>query len=38
MRRREAILDLYNSVLGAFLFISPWLFAFHLAQCVSMRG
>lgn len=28
MRRREAVLDLYNSALGAFLFISPWLFAF----------
>ena len=28
MRRREAALDLYNAVLGAFLFISPWLFAY----------
>jgi hypothetical protein len=25
--RRESILDLYNLVLAAFLFISPWLFA-----------
>jgi SPW repeat len=30
MRRHEAILDLYNSALGAFLFISPWLFKFPL--------
>jgi SPW repeat len=30
MRRSEAILDLYNSALGAFLFVSPWLFAFPL--------
>jgi hypothetical protein len=30
MRRREAVLDLYNSALGAFLFISPSLFAFPL--------
>ena len=28
MKRREAILDLYNLALGAFLFISPWLFGF----------
>jgi|HubBroStandDraft_6_1064221.scaffolds.fasta_scaffold1493424_2 hypothetical protein len=27
-RRPEAILDVYNLVLGAFLFVSPWLFAF----------
>ena len=25
--RRESILDVYNLVLAAFLFISPWLFA-----------
>jgi SPW repeat len=25
--RRESILDVYNLVLGAFLFASPWLFA-----------
>jgi multisubunit Na+/H+ antiporter MnhB subunit len=28
MQRREAVLDIYNAVLGAFLFISPWLFAY----------
>ncbi|HZP78799.1 MAG TPA: SPW repeat protein [Pseudolabrys sp.] len=28
MSRREAILDIYKMVLGAFLFVSPWLFAF----------
>jgi hypothetical protein len=28
MKRREAVLDLYNVALGAFLFISPWLFAY----------
>jgi hypothetical protein len=28
MRRREAILDIYTSTLGAILFLSPWLFAF----------
>jgi SPW repeat-containing protein len=27
MKRREAALDLYNAILGAFLFVSPWLFA-----------
>ena len=27
MKRREAVLDLYNAALGAFLFVSPWLFA-----------
>jgi SPW repeat len=27
MRRREAVLDLYNAVLGAALLLSPWLFA-----------
>jgi len=27
-RRPEAILDVYNLVLGAALFVSPWLFAF----------
>ena len=27
-RRPEAILDVYNLVLGTFLFVSPWLFAF----------
>jgi hypothetical protein len=26
--RRESILDVYNLVLGAFLFLSPWLLAF----------
>ena len=26
MKRREAALDLYNAVLGAFLIVSPWLF------------
>jgi hypothetical protein len=25
--RRESILDVYNLILGAFLFVSPWLFA-----------
>lgn len=28
MKRREAMLDLYTAVLGAFLFVSPWLFAY----------
>jgi len=28
MRRREAILDIYNLVLGLFLVLSPWLFAY----------
>src|SRR3954451_25476613 len=28
MKRSEAVLDLYNAGLGAFLFISPWLFAY----------
>lgn len=32
MRRREAILALYNSFLGAFLFVAPWLFAFPLSR------
>jgi ABC-type uncharacterized transport system permease subunit len=27
-RRPQAILDIYNLVLGAFMFVSPWLFAF----------
>jgi hypothetical protein len=27
MKRCEAALDLYNAILGAFLFVSPWLFA-----------
>jgi SPW repeat len=27
-RRPEAVLDLYNLLLGALLFFSPWLFAF----------
>jgi len=27
MKRREAALDLYTAILGAFLFVSPWLFA-----------
>jgi SPW repeat len=27
-QRPEAVLDLYNLVLGALLFLSPWLFAF----------
>jgi multisubunit Na+/H+ antiporter MnhB subunit len=31
MKRREAALDLYNAVLGAFLFVSPWLFAYSYA-------
>ena len=26
--RRESVLDLYNLLLAAFLFISPWLFGF----------
>ncbi len=26
--RRESILDIYQMALGAFLFVSPWLFAF----------
>jgi hypothetical protein len=26
--RRETILDIYNLALGAFLFVSPWLFAY----------
>lgn len=29
MKRREAAIDLYNAVLGAFLFVSPWLFAYR---------
>ena len=29
MKRREAALDLYTAVLGAFLFVSPWLFAYR---------
>ncbi len=28
MKRQEAALDLYNLILGSFLFVSPWLFAF----------
>jgi hypothetical protein len=27
-RRREAVLDLYNILLAAFLFITPWLFGY----------
>ena len=27
-RRPEAVLDIYTLTLGAFLFVSPWLFAF----------
>jgi hypothetical protein len=27
-RRREAVLDLYNIMLAAFLFTTPWLFAY----------
>src|SRR5258707_490227 len=27
-RRPEAVLDVYNLLLGALLFVSPWLFAF----------
>jgi hypothetical protein len=27
-RRPLAVLDIYNLVLGAFVFVSPWLFAF----------
>ncbi|HEY2135302.1 MAG TPA: SPW repeat protein [Xanthobacteraceae bacterium] len=26
--RRETILDIYNLVLGAFLFVAPWLFSY----------
>lgn len=29
MKRREAVFDLYNAILGAFLFVSPWLFAYR---------
>ena len=29
MKRREAPLDLYTAILGAFLFVSPWLFAYR---------
>jgi hypothetical protein len=29
IKRREAALDLYNMILGSFLFVSPWLFAFN---------
>ncbi|MBN8964835.1 MAG: SPW repeat protein [Rhizobiales bacterium] len=29
IRRREAAIDLYNVILGSFLFVSPWLFAFN---------
>jgi len=28
VKRREAVLDIYNLVLGAFLLFSPWLMAF----------
>lgn len=28
MRRRESVLDVYNLVLGLFLVVSPWLFAY----------
>ena len=28
-KRREAILDLYSAVLGAFLLVSPWLLAYE---------
>jgi hypothetical protein len=28
MRRREAVIDLYQVLLGSFLFVSPWLFSF----------
>jgi SPW repeat-containing protein len=31
-RRREAILALYNSLLGAFLFVAPWIFTFPLGR------
>jgi hypothetical protein len=31
MKRYEAPFDLYNVILGAFLFVSPWLFAFGYA-------
>jgi hypothetical protein len=38
-RRPEAILDVYNLALGAFLFVSPWLFAFaHGAAAVDARA
>ena len=33
-RRPEAILDVYNLVLGAVLFASPWLFAFAQGAAV----
>jgi len=35
MKRREAALDLYNAVLGAFLFISPWLFTYRYDLAVK---
>jgi hypothetical protein len=31
MKRKEAALDLYNAILGSFLFVSPWLFAMNSA-------
>jgi hypothetical protein len=31
-RRREAILDVYNLALGAFLFAAPWLFSYGRAD------
>jgi hypothetical protein len=40
MKRREAALDLYTAVLGALLFVSPWLFAYRdgLAREVAFAG
>lgn len=36
--RREAVFDLYNLLIGAFLFASPWLFAFaHQTARVDLR-
>lgn len=38
-RRPEAILDVYNLVLGISLFVSPWLFAFaHGAAGMDARA
>jgi hypothetical protein len=38
-RRPEAILNVYNFMLGAFLFVSPWLFAFaHGAAGTDARA
>jgi hypothetical protein len=38
-RRPEAVLDIYNLVLGVFLFVSPWLFAFaHGTAGIDVRA